>query len=134
LLLQRVEILSARTPEFERPGAWVWSTSRWRDHSDALLASAKLLGLGRLFISVEIGPTGVLDDGKLADFVQHARVEGIAILAVEGDPEMVNGAGHLAAIERARSLAAYQSAAPASARLFGVQYDIEPYLLSGRSP
>lgn len=129
--LTRAVVASRGVADFGRPAAWVWSIPRWRDQGDELLATARGLGIGTLYISVPIEGGKVTEPGRLADFVTRAASAGIAIVAVEGDPDMAYGEGRAEALARARALAAYQAGAPSVSRLAGVQYDIEPYLLSG---
>jgi len=59
--------------------------------------------------------------------VQAARENGLAVFAAEGDPDMLHGFGRQNALRRAEAIARYQANAHPSARLHGIQYDIEPY-------
>lgn len=110
--------------------AWAWEPQAWRFRGDELIASARARDLERLFISLTIAQGRVRDARKLQGFVAAAHDAGIAIEAVEGDPEMV-GEGLAPALLRARAIAAYQAASPPAARLDGLQYDVEPYILPG---
>ena len=78
-------------------------------------------------------PTGgslILGDLRLQP-AGPARKAGIAVDAVEGDPDMVTPAGRTAAIAHAAALADYQRAASPGERLSGLQLDIEPYVRPG---
>jgi hypothetical protein len=101
-----------------------------------LLRAAAERGLRRLFVTLSIRNGKVEDPAALAGFVATARRRGIAVEAVEGDPDMVSEAGLAAAETRASAIAAYQRSTHPEARLGGVQYDIEPYTLPtwGRHP
>lgn len=110
--------------------AWAWEPQAWRFRGDELIALARGRGLERLFISLTIAQGRVRDVRKLRGFIAAAHDAGVAIEAVEGDPEMV-GEGLAPALLRARAIAAYQAASPPSARLDGLQYDVEPYILPG---
>lgn len=109
--------------------AWVWEVAQWRDTPEELLERAAARSIDRLHVALDIGDEGVRHSSRLSRFVALASARGIAVDAVEGDPEMVRPAGARHAIVRARAIAAYQRGAPPYARLAGVQYDIEPYLL-----
>ncbi len=117
-------------------GAWAWEPRLWRGGGEALLRDAAARGLGQLSITLEVRDGRVADAEALAAFVHAARRRGIAVEAVEGDPDMVLERGLASALLRARAIAAYQSEAAPDARLAGVQYDIEPYTLAawGQEP
>jgi hypothetical protein len=53
------------------------------------------------------------------------------VWAVDGDPNMVQLKERLATLVRARAYSRFNSAMPPGARLRGVQFDVEPYLLAG---
>lgn len=109
--------------------AWVWKPSRWRDGPEALLDDARARRVTRLFVSVTIVGGALTDELRFSAFVTSAHRAGIAVVAVEGDPGMALPAGRNVALGRLAALAAYQRRAVPAARLDGVQYDIEPYLL-----
>ncbi|MGI4717527.1 MAG: hypothetical protein ACRYF6_04050 [Janthinobacterium lividum] len=108
---------------------WVWNRDEWRERGDALLDWAAGEKLGELFIVVTLEEGRVKDPDALAAFVRRARARGILVGAVEGDPHMVLPDHRAATAARARAYAAYNAAATPEARLAGVQFDIEPYLL-----
>jgi hypothetical protein len=110
--------------------AWSWAPATWRNSPEATLRKAKHLGLSRLFVTLDIVDGRLRGGPALASFVRLATAAGIAIEAVEGDPRMVLPEGRAAAILRARAFAGYQSGAAADERLGGIQYDVEPYVLS----
>jgi hypothetical protein len=93
------------------------------------LQQAQSSGLSRLFVSVEIDGPQLKDEVAFGSFVKHARRLGIAIVIVEGDPGMALEPGRTEALARLAAIGAYQQSAAPSARIAGVQYDIEPYLL-----
>jgi hypothetical protein len=65
----------------------------------------------------------------LAAFVRQAGDKGIGIYSVDGDPHMVLASEVPAVVKRVQAYAAYNAAQPPEARLRGVQFDVEPYLL-----
>lgn len=117
-------------------GAWAWEPALWQRSGPALLDAAAARGLDRLSVTLAVRGDRVEDGAALVAFVREARLQGIAVEAVEGDPDMVLEDGLASALVRARAIAAWQKAAPPDARLAGVQYDIEPYTLPawGREP
>ncbi|HEY8382391.1 MAG TPA: hypothetical protein VIL09_09595 [Microvirga sp.] len=111
--------------------AWAWRPALWRDEPDRLLAEARRHGFTRLYVSVDINGSALRDTERFAGFVTRARAEGIGITVVEGDPAMALDEGRRLAIERLRAILAYQDGAPPTGRIEGVQYDIEPYIMTG---
>ncbi|HKW52472.1 MAG TPA: hypothetical protein VJO12_02190, partial [Stellaceae bacterium] len=67
----------------------------------------------------------------LAAFIRAAAAHRVAVWAVEGDPHAVLPAERAKFRGRAAALAAFNRQQPAGARLSGVQFDIEPYLVPG---
>jgi hypothetical protein len=108
---------------------WIWQAAQWQRDGDALLAWAREQELGLLFITVPTGPGGVRDPAQLANFVQRAHRQHIAVWSVDGDPDMVLPSAQAAAVRLAQAYAAYNRKVDAAARLDGIQFDIEPYLL-----
>jgi len=134
LRLLRASVRSAGGGLPDRLATWVWRPESWRSDRQDLIAWARDQSIATLFITVAIDGDRVTDPKGLADFVAQARKADIAVVAVEGDPAMIwGGEGRQQALARARALAAYQAETPA-ARLSGVQYDIEPYNISGFAP
>jgi hypothetical protein len=109
--------------------AWAWSVDLWRTTPEALVVAARSRNVTRLFVSLDIVGEVVRDPRALGHFVGLAHAAGIAVDAVEGDPEMVQADGLRQALIRARAFAAYQRRAPIGERLAGIQYDVEPYIL-----
>lgn len=127
-------LLDALTLEPEAAGAaprstWVWDRSTWLERGEALLDWAARERMGELFVVVPLEEGRVRDPDALAAFVRRAGQQGIGISAVEGDPHMVLPGERAATAARARAYAAYNAAAEPAARLQGIQFDIEPYLL-----
>lgn len=108
---------------------WTWSPNEWRERGAALLDWAVQQKIGTVFITVPLRDGSVDDAAQLGAFVRQAGSRGISVSAMEGDPEMVLPAAQGAAIARLRAYAAYNAAAADGARLKGVQYHIEPYLV-----
>jgi hypothetical protein len=114
-----------------RPRAtWVWRPDDWIDGGPALLDWAAGLDIRELFITVPLTDgTAVRAPELLAAFVRQARARGIHVYSVDGDPHMVLAGEVPAAVRRVRAYAEYNAAQPPEARLLGVQFDVEPYLL-----
>ena len=109
--------------------SWTWSPNEWRERGAAFLDWAVQQKMGAVFITVPLKDGRVDDAAQLGAFVRQAGSRGIAVSAMEGAPEMVLPPAQDAAIARLRAYAAYNAAADDGARLKGVQYHIEPYLL-----
>lgn len=110
---------------------WVWQASDWRDQPNAVLALARRHRIQTLFVTVPLANSAVAAPTELQRFIQQARSAGLAVWAVDGDPRMVLPGEHASAAARASAYARYNLSAPPHARLAGVQFDVEPYLLPG---
>lgn len=109
---------------------WIWRPGDWIDGGPALLDWAAAQGIRELFITVPLKDgTAVRAPDQLAAFVRQAGDKGIAVHSVDGDPHMVLADEVPAVVKRVQAYAAYNAAQPPAARLRGVQFDVEPYLL-----
>lgn len=111
--------------------AWVWDARAWRERPEEVFAHAQRHGLRTLFIAVPVREGRVADGDALSSFLRQARSRGIAVWTVDGDPQMVLPQEHAPSAARARAYAAYNRQAGPDARLQGLQYDVEHYLLPG---
>ena len=109
---------------------WVWRPGDWIDGGPALLDWAVAQGIRELFVTVPLKDgTAVRAPDLLAGFVRQAGERGVGVYAVDGDPHMVLAAEVAGVARRVHAYAAYNAAQPPAARLRGVQFDVEPYLL-----
>ena len=101
----------------------------------ALLARAARWQADTIYITVPTTPAGeVVDADELRQFLQEATGRELHIWAVDGDPRAVLPSERGSFEARARAYARFNAAAgdaSHAARLAGVQYHIEPYLVSG---
>jgi hypothetical protein len=111
--------------------AWVWNAADWRDRGAALLDWAAAHGVRDLFVTVPFRNEAVREPARLAAFIRAAGSRGIRVLSVDGDPHMVLPERQPALARMVRAYAAYNAAVEPAARLAGLQFDVEPYLLSG---
>jgi hypothetical protein len=112
--------------------AWAWQPALWRDRPGALLDRLGQLEVDRVFISVPMaGDRAVAGAQGLAAFIRAAAARHIAVWAVEGDPHAVLPSEREKFRGRAAALAAFNRQQPMGARMGGVQFDIEPYLVPG---
>lgn len=115
-----------------RPAAratWVWKAADWREHGAQLLDWAAAHGVRELFVTVPFKDDAVREPARLAAFIRAAGARGIRVLSVDGDPHMVLPARQAALARMVRAYAAYNAGAAPDARLAGLQFDVEPYLL-----
>lgn len=120
----------AGTPKTGPRATWVWRPGDWIDGGPALLDWAAAQGMRELFVTVPLKDgTAVRAPELLSGFVRQAGARGIGVYAVDGDPHMVLAAEVPGVARRVQAYAAYNAAQPADARLRGVQFDVEPYLL-----
>jgi len=112
--------------------AWAWQPALWRDRPAALLDRLGQLEVDRVFVSVPMaGDRSIAGAEALAAFIRAAAARHIAVWAVEGDPHAVLPSEREKFRGRAAALAAFNRQQPVNARLSGVQFDIEPYLVPG---
>lgn len=124
----------ALEPVAQRPSpraTWVWKAADWQGDGAALVAWAQRERLGELFIAVPQDERGITAAAALSSFVAKAHAAGITVWSVDGDPHMVLVQEQRNAVRHAAAYAAYNARVPAAARLDGVQFDVEPYLLPG---
>jgi hypothetical protein len=109
---------------------WIWRPGDWIDGGPALLDWAAAQGIHELFVTVPLKDgSAVRAPDLLADFVRAAGKRAIAVYSVDGDPHMVLADEVPAVVKRVQAYVAYNAAQPPEARLSGVQFDVEPYLL-----
>jgi len=109
---------------------WVWRPGDWIDGGPALLDWAVAQGIRDLFVTVPLKDgAAVRAPDLLAAFVRQAGDKGIGVYSVDGDPHMVLADEVPVVVKRVQAYAAYNAAQPLAARLRGVQFDVEPYLL-----
>jgi hypothetical protein len=130
LTLQSLQLRPLSGPPPGR-ATWVWKSKEWQQTPDVVLKRTRRSGVKTLFITVPLAHGAVLKPERLQAFVQLAGAEGLSVWAVDGDPAMVLPGEHSAAATRARAYAVFNRQAPLMARLQGVQFDVEPYLLKG---
>jgi hypothetical protein len=120
----------AAAPRSAPRATWVWRPGDWIAGGPALLDWAKDHDIRTLFVTVPLKDgVAVRAPDLLADFVRAAQGRGIDVYSVDGDPHMVLADEVPAAVKRVQAYAAYNAAQPPEARLRGVQFDVEPYLL-----
>jgi hypothetical protein len=108
---------------------WVWKAADWRDRGPALLGWAAAQGVRELFVTVPFKDDRVREPARLAAFIRAAGSRGIRVLSVDGDPHMVLPDQQPALARMVRAYAAYNASSEPAARLAGLQFDVEPYLL-----
>jgi hypothetical protein len=111
-------------------GTWLWRAEAWLQRPSKIKEWATASQLDRIFLQLEIDSGEVANATALAEFVTQLDRRGISVHAVEGDPAMATADGLSHAIRRVAAIRRYQTASPPRARLAGLQFDIEPYLLS----
>jgi hypothetical protein len=118
-------------PLTSAPGrsTWVWKAADWRDHGPRLLDWAADHRVRDLFITIPFRDDAVQEPARLAAFVRAAGARGMRVLSVDGDPHMVLPGQQAALARMVRAYAAYNAGAAPDARLAGLQFDVEPYLL-----
>jgi hypothetical protein len=109
--------------------AWVWKAADWLERGPALLDWAAAHGVRELFVTVPFKDDKVREPARLAAFIRAAGKRGIRVLSVDGDPHMVLPDRQPALARMVRAYASYNASVEPAARLAGLQFDVEPYLL-----
>lgn len=117
--------------EMPARSSWVWSANTWIDAPDEVLAHAEKYAIKTLFITVPLAADSVAEPVRLAKFIGLARSKGITVWAVDGDPHMVSDTAQAGGARRALAYVNFNRDAAPEARLGGMQFDVEPYLLPG---
>lgn len=112
---------------------WIWREAHWRQADAELWRKLGELRITTLYITVPLSAdlTRVADISALQSFIAEAGRRGIGVWAVAGDPQAVLASERESWLRRAKAYADYNRDVAESARLKGVQYDIEPYLAPG---
>jgi hypothetical protein len=126
----RLEPVPAAVPPRSR---WQWSATEWRTAPGSVLDRAVRHGVRVLFVAVPFSQGRIAEPDALASFIRLANARGIDIWSVDGDPRMVLPSEHADAVQRVRAYAAYNARHPL-AKLAGVQFDVEPYLMQDHAP
>ncbi len=111
-------------------GTWLWEAEAWLARPKQIEEWAVTSRLDRIFLQLKIDNWEVADRNALAEFVTRMGKREISVHAVDGDPAMVAGDGLDDALRRVAAIRSYQFTSQPSARLAGLQFDIEPYLLA----
>lgn len=110
-------------------GTWLWRAEAWLQRPAEIIKWATASQLDRIFLQLQIDKGEIANSPALAEFVTQLDRRGISAHAVEGDPAMATAHGLSHALGRVAAIRRYQTASPPRARLAGLQFDIEPYLL-----
>lgn len=108
---------------------WVWSPDAWQAQPERVLELVSRYDIKLLFLTVPVADGAVTEPAALADFIRRTSRLGVSVWAVDGDPRMIVPDQHAPTVTRVQAYRAYNGAVDADARLRGVQFDIEPYLL-----
>jgi len=135
----RFELTSLQIkPKTERTGitsraSWIWQPDTWMNSPEALLDKFSRAGVGTLFVTIPINSREetVEHPNELKAFVNAATKRGMKIWAVVGDPGAVIESERAVFARYPAAYADYNANVPSSARLGGIQFDIEPYLNAG---
>ncbi|MFA9480430.1 hypothetical protein ACERK3_19350 [Phycisphaerales bacterium AB-hyl4] len=117
-------------------GLWVWQEQWVADEAeqDRLIEFCRQYGFNMLMVQIHLdgggGPSPALKyPDQLAELIRKAAEHGIAVEALEGGPEQALKENHDHTLAILDAIIAFDSTLPEDARLTGVHYDIEPYVL-----
>ncbi|MCF1502439.1 hypothetical protein L0F51_01495 [Afifella sp. H1R] len=125
LVPQAPQAESATSAAAGQVGTWIWDIEPFLQDPDALLAFARNEQLSELYLQLPLPIESPSQMAALDRLHETLTAAGIAVIAVEGDPEMVLPSGRQNALARLQALRKIEPKIPLTA----LQYDIEPYLL-----
>lgn len=121
-----------RATPIERSG-WIWSPEAWQKNPQKIFDTLNGWQVKRVYITVPVKDGDPLPDSfeALQTFIKAASQKGISVWAVDGDRFALLPSGQAPFLNRAQAYAAYNQSVRDGEKLSGIQYDIEPYLMSG---
>ncbi len=131
------QTIAADEPE-KTFGMWVWQ-QKWletNESQDSLVAFCDRFGINQLMFQIPLVPQSA-ETGKprieltdeLARLIAKASASGIRIEALDGDVVMGRAVHHAKALAVLDMVLEFNRKLPPDARLTGMHYDIEPYVL-----
>ena len=113
--------------------AWIWEPEAWQDTPGQVLEALNTWNIKRVYITVPIEAKRpiVVRQEALKAFIRQASNQKIAVWAVDGDRFALLPGEQTAFYNRAKAYASYNQEVPKEEAISGIQYDIEPYLMSG---
>ena len=115
-------------PDVLPRGTWIWEPDAWMDAPEKVAASARAAGLSEAALQFRVSRGSVEGAGAASDALSAMSARGLRLLAVEGDPAMVEEEGLRNAVARVEVLRRFNGTLPEAARLAGLELDIEPYM------
>jgi len=114
-------------------GMWFWRPALWQQKSVELLKQAQKYKANRVFISIELDEESkeIIQKNQLVAFIGQAAENNIDVWVVEGDPRVVLPVDRARFVNRSQIFADFNMSQLDDLKLAGIQYDIEPYLVSG---
>ncbi|MFW2403372.1 MAG: hypothetical protein ACN4GT_01315 [Gammaproteobacteria bacterium] len=133
LTVQRLVLQPADDMVLQARATWIWRHNRWSSDPAELVSELVDAAMTTVFVAIPLGgsPLRVTQPDALARFIDIATDAGIAVWAVEGDPEAITPEGRNNFRSRAHAFVEFNSGRRMDQRLRGIQYDIEPYLIRG---
>lgn len=111
--------------------AWFWSPDLWLEQPARIFDVTSKFSINRIYISVPVSNGAVNHSERLYHFIQRAHVQGLQVWAVLGDPQAVMNEGSFQFLSISAAYGAFNESAPPTAKMDGLQLDIEVYLLPG---
>ena len=124
-------------PQGSVQGVWVWERVYIADSSeqDRMIAFLKKNGFNRILLQLPwtkgsmASGSPILDlQPKLAQLLDKAAANGLAVEALDGSPTMGRKAEWAVTAKGVDALLAFNKTLPAGARFVGLHWDIEPYV------
>lgn len=113
--------------------AWIWEPEAWQETPEQVLKALNTWNIKRAYITVPLEAERQVPvrQEALKAFIRLASKQQIAVWAVDGDRFALLPGEQTAFYNRAKAYAHYNQEVPKEEAISGIQYDIEPYLMSG---
>jgi hypothetical protein len=132
---------------FVRSG-WIWKPEAWQKNPQETLHILERWKMRQVYITIPVKDPGqskssettasetpiprrVAHASLLKAFLKQAHQQGVQVWAVDGDRFALLPEERKDFLERAKAYAAFNAQADPDARIDGLQFDIEPYLVPG---
>lgn len=104
---------------------WIWDAKLAASGSEPVLSFAKRHNVRWIYLQID----PQIDPNQYRSFIEKARLSGIEVHALDGDPSWAAGNGPTHIERLTEWVRSFNEAAPAESRFSGIHVDIEPYNL-----
>lgn len=142
--------MKGRQPDISQAGfpkspfvhsGWIWQPQAWQKNPEVTLHILKRWQMRQVYITIPVNepanaseasqPRWVTSPDLLKQFLVRAHQQGVRVWAVDGDRFALLPEARKDFLARAKAYAAFNAQTAPDAKIDGLQFDIEPYLVPG---